>query len=167
MCRDPKLFKTFGKAWYAKNPTFKSYPSFPKTLLKSTSFESVSAPALEVYSKFIGKLQSYLGATVANFSIAAQWNLTSGSTIPIGTYFNEVRYYAIDLRFADWGGTDVFDPCCVSPMGKRGQQALYRLRSQEWRAKPSYQSRCPEALAIRYLSRCCELLSGGHQPEDL
>lgn len=92
MCRDPKLFKSFGKAWYAKNPTFKSYPSFPKTLLKSTGFETVSAPALELYDKFISKLQNYLGATVSNFSVTAQWNESGIKNTSVLTFFNQARY---------------------------------------------------------------------------
>lgn len=70
---------------------FKSYPSFPKSLLLSPSFGSVSAPALEIYNSFFAKLQSFLGSSVGNFSVTTQWNATSGVPSPVNVFMNEVN----------------------------------------------------------------------------
>ncbi|KAA1466956.1 amidase signature enzyme [Dentipellis sp. KUC8613] len=85
--RDPKLFSTFGKAWYAES--FKSYPSFPRKILLSSDFERVSSNASTVYDAFFQKLQSFLGATISNFSIPQAWNETSGVETPVDILLNQ------------------------------------------------------------------------------
>ncbi|KAF5346230.1 hypothetical protein D9758_014403 [Tetrapyrgos nigripes] len=68
LTRSPKLFSSFGKAWYGES--FQSYPAFPKKLLVSDDFLSVTDAANAVYSPWIEKLRSFLGGeTVGNFSI--------------------------------------------------------------------------------------------------
>lgn len=76
---------------------FSTFPSFPKQLLLSPSFASVAPASVEVYANFFSKLQDFLGATQKNFSIAEQWNATSGVGIPVTTYLNEVRYIPISF----------------------------------------------------------------------
>lgn len=144
MCRDPKLFKTFGKAWYAKNPTFKSYPSFPKTLLKSTGFETVSAPALEVYDKFIDKLQNYLGATVSNFSVAGQWNETGIKNTSALTFFNQVRYCNLSLLH-------IYAKCFG--IVRRTRPSLRTINGKLWAASSSLTTKSRMAVVSRILTR--------------
>jgi len=99
MTRDPKLFQTFGKNWYAGS--FKSFPKFPKKMMLSTSFEHVSPAATAIYNDFFDKLSNFLGATVqANFSIPNAWNATSGTGIPINTFLNET--YPTLIAFHQW-----------------------------------------------------------------
>ena len=86
--RDPKLFATFGKAWYAGS--FQSYPAFPKTVLISSDFESVSPASKEVYNAFFAKLVNFLGGTMTNYSITAEFNVTGNSSVPLTTLLNTV-----------------------------------------------------------------------------
>lgn len=134
MTRDPKLFQTFGKSWYGENTLFKSYPSFPKTLLLAPSFESVSEPAMEVYNSFFTKLQDFLGATIANYSIADNWNQTSGISTPVATYLNAVSCEAFTLTYDSWSRaslhltTDIPNPHCFPPVVCAWQQTFQGLR---------------------------------------
>ena len=89
LARDPKLFAAFGKAWYSG--TFKEYPSFPSKLLLAGEFSNVTAPAAALYTDFIGKLSSFLNASVSDFSVAAAWNESSGTGVPITQFVNKVR----------------------------------------------------------------------------
>ena len=121
MTLDPKLMQTFGKSWYGQNTMFSSYPSFPKSLLLSTGFETVSTPAMEVYNSFFAKLQDYLGATIGNFSIGAEWNSTSGISIPHTTYLNEVSLLGSvniknELHLIFFPIIDISYSCSVPPM---------------------------------------------------
>lgn len=88
MTWNPQLFTTFGKNWYAGS--FESLLAFPKKILLSSSFSGVSAPAMAVYDTLFGLLADFLGASANNFSIAAEWNATSGTGVPINTFLNAV-----------------------------------------------------------------------------
>ncbi|KAL5527170.1 hypothetical protein ACEPAG_5961 [Sanghuangporus baumii] len=89
LTRDPYLFRDFGKAWYAENESFRSYPSFPKEFLLSSSFAAVDAAASAIYTDFFAKLAGLLGATTQNFSIAETWNATNPVGVPVNVYLNE------------------------------------------------------------------------------
>ncbi|KAL5508468.1 COQ2 [Sanghuangporus vaninii] len=89
LTRDPYLFRDFGKAWYAENELFRSYPSFPKQFLLSPSFATVNADASAIYADFFAKLTGLLGATMQNFSIAETWNATNPVGVPVNVYLNE------------------------------------------------------------------------------
>lgn len=67
-----------------------SYPKFPKKLLLSSGFDSVSAPAAAIYNNFFSELSDILGAIVQNVSIAGLWNETSSQTLPVTTLMNQV-----------------------------------------------------------------------------
>ncbi|TFY83359.1 hypothetical protein EWM64_g647 [Hericium alpestre] len=100
MARDPHLFSQFGKAWYSGS--FQSFPSFPQQILLSDSFKSLSANASAVYDDFFGKLRTFLGqnATIANFSIPAQWNQTSETGVSVNKLLNET--YPILIGWHQW-----------------------------------------------------------------
>lgn len=90
MARDPKIFSKFGKSWYSDS--FESYPAFPAKMLVSSEFSNVSTAAQDIYNDFLGKLQTFLNASItSNFSIPEQWNETSGVGTPLTTYVNTVR----------------------------------------------------------------------------
>ena len=100
MTRDPKLFSKFGKAWYAENENLTSYPYLPKKVLRSSSFDSLTnEDAKAVYESFLTKLTDFLGATRQNFSIAEEWNKTSGVDEAAATYFNQVSSLIIIILY--------------------------------------------------------------------
>ena len=82
------MFAAFGKAWYAGS--FQSYTAFPKTVLISSDFETVSPAASAVYNAFFVKLTNFLGGTMENYSVPAQFNMTANSTVPVTSLLNTV-----------------------------------------------------------------------------
>ncbi|OCB84568.1 amidase signature enzyme [Sanghuangporus baumii] len=100
LTRDPYLFRDFGKAWYAENELFRSYPSFPKQILLSPSFATVDAAASAIYADFFAKLTGLLGATTQNFSIEETWNATNPVGVPVNVYLNET--YPTLIAYHQW-----------------------------------------------------------------
>ncbi|KAK7464973.1 hypothetical protein VKT23_006182 [Stygiomarasmius scandens] len=97
--RSPKLFASFGKAWYAES--FQSYPAFPKKLLLSDDFQFIPEAAIQIYNLWIERLRMFLGAeVVGNFSIEALWNETSVIDSPVGDYMSET--YPTLTAFYQW-----------------------------------------------------------------
>ncbi|EIN03572.1 amidase signature enzyme [Punctularia strigosozonata HHB-11173 SS5] len=86
--RDASSFKTFGRSWYGS--TFKSFPSFPKRLMVPNDTWPVSNAASEaIFSSFISKLQTFLGAESDATGISALWTATSGVNETVQVYMNQ------------------------------------------------------------------------------
>ncbi|KAH8112112.1 amidase signature enzyme [Phellopilus nigrolimitatus] len=119
LARDPRLFRSFGKAWYGENTMFRSYPSFPTKLLLSPDFQGLTPAATDVYNSFFAQLQACLGASVQNFTIADAWNTTSGVGVPVNSYLNET--YPTLIAFHQWTvlGAKLFEDYAAANGGRK------------------------------------------------
>ncbi|KAF5344802.1 hypothetical protein D9758_014416 [Tetrapyrgos nigripes] len=140
LTRSPKLFSSFGKAWYGES--FQSYPAFPKKLLVSDDFLSVTDAANAVYRPWIEKLRSFLGGeTAGNYSIEGHWNASSGIQAELGVYLNET--YATLVAYYQWTnvGKPLFEDYAAQNGGRSphiNPQVRYRWRYGESKGADGY-----------------------------
>ncbi|KAF2760328.1 amidase signature enzyme [Pseudovirgaria hyperparasitica] len=111
VARSASQFAAWGKAWYAANPLFKSYPALPSTLLypldtpdiNTTAYPSpgffpstnISAP---LYEAFVVALERLLNTTRTPIDIYTSYKQTSGTNLyppdHVGEVWSKLTTYA-------------------------------------------------------------------------
>lgn len=104
VARTAKDFATYGKAWYGANPMFKSYKSFPSSIIYPIDtvginttlypspgfFPSSNNLSQPLFDTFVSKLETFLKTTKTVYDFYTEYKATSGTGLYPPDHVGEV-----------------------------------------------------------------------------